>query len=214
MQHNNVAELRERVSQQIKRFESEAKARGVAPEIVLTSRYLLCTALDEAVLSTPWGAESNWSAQSLLSQFHNEVFGGEKFFVILDRMLQEPARYLDALELIYLCLAMGFEGKYRVSARGSNGGLLEVQDNLYRCIRNQRGDIERDLSPHWKGITDRRNALVRYVPLWVVAAIAGVLLLITYSGFRWALESRAAPVESQLNSIAMPQKSSSEAKEL
>src|SRR5690606_2760817 len=113
---------------------------------------------------------------SLLSQFHNETWGGEKFFLMLDRAIREPARNLALLEFLYVCLALGFEGKYRVLERG-RAQLDQVRDNLYRTLRQVRGEYERELSPHWRGVEDRRSRLARFVPLWAVAAFTGLLLL-------------------------------------
>ena len=63
---------------------------GVANEIVLAARYVLCAALDEAVLSTPWGAQSEWAQHPLLVALHREAWGGEKFFEMLDRVSTDP----------------------------------------------------------------------------------------------------------------------------
>ncbi len=198
--HPDVAGLREHVLQQIKLFEQSARSSGVTPEVVLAARYIICAFLDETVLRTPWGSESVWSTKSLLSTLHNETWGGEKFFLILDRMLQEPTSNLDILELMYICLSLGFEGKFGVMETGRTK-LLEVQDNLFRTIRMQRSEFERELSPHWKGVEDRRNLLVRYVPLWVVGALAGVLILATYAGFRFILDNSATPVYDALDKV-------------
>lgn len=198
--HPDAAGLREHVVQQIRVFEQNSRTAGITPETALAARYILCTLLDETVLGTPWGSESVWSAQSLLSTFHNETWGGEKFFMILDRMLQEPAANIDMLELMYVCLSLGFEGKYAVLEQGRSK-LAETMDNLFRTIRMQRGDYERELSPHWRGVQDKRNMLVRYVPLWVVGALAGVLLLVTYGGFRFILESSSGPAYQTLENI-------------
>ena len=46
--------------------------------------------LDEAVLSTPWGAQSEWAQHPLLVAFHREAWGGEKFFEMLDRISSDP----------------------------------------------------------------------------------------------------------------------------
>ena len=46
----------------------------------------LCAGLDEAVLSTPWGAQSEWAQHPLLVALHREAWGGEKFFEMLDRI--------------------------------------------------------------------------------------------------------------------------------
>ena len=151
--HADVNTLHTHVAQEIRNFESGARALGLSPETVLAARYALCSLLDETVLSTPWGADSPWANQTLLIEFHKEAWGGEKYFQILERLLQEPARNLDLLEFMYLCLALGFEGKYRVQERGRDA-LEQVKDNLYRVIRNYRGDFERGLSPHWRGIEE------------------------------------------------------------
>jgi type VI secretion system protein ImpK len=152
------------------------------------------------VLSTPWGSQSPWSEQTLLSIFHKETWGGEKFFIILEHLRQEPAVHIDLLELVYLCLALGFEGKYRVDERGQRR-LEDVQENLYRTIRSIRGDFERDLSVHWRGLTDRRNPLVRYVPLWVLGAVLGVLVLGIFIGFRVSLNQATNPVYQRLAQV-------------
>ena len=104
----DVAGLRRHALDEIRRFEERRAAAGVPSEVVLAARYALCATLDEAVLSTPWGAQSEWAQQSLLVALHREAWGGEKFFDMLDRISPDPARHIDLLELQYLCLAVGF----------------------------------------------------------------------------------------------------------
>jgi type VI secretion system protein ImpK len=195
--HHDVAGLRDSVIREIKAFEEGARQSGISPEATVTARYLLCTLIDETVLGTPWGGQSPWGEQTLLSIFHKETWGGEKFFKILEHLQREPAAHIELLELIYLCLALGFQGKYRVEDRG-HSRLETVQENLYRTIRNIRGDFERDLSLHWRGLTDRRNPLVRYVPLWVLGAVLSFLVLATFVGFRINLNSATDPVYQRL----------------
>ena len=108
---------------------------------MLSARYTLCAGLDEAVLSTPWGSQSEWAQHPLLVALHREAWGGEKFFDMLDRISQDPARYIDLMELQYLGLAFGFAGKYQIQERGHEH-LLEVQHELYRKIRDHRGQTE------------------------------------------------------------------------
>ena len=198
--HADVNSLHTHVAQEIRNFESGARALGLSPETVLAARYALCSLLDETVLSTPGGADSAWANQTLLIEFHKEAWGGEKYFQILERLLQEPARNLDLLEFMYLCLALGFEGKYRVQERGRDA-LEQVKDNLYRVIRNYRGDFERGLSPHWRGIEDRRNKLARFVPLWVIGVGALALIIAMYAGFFTILEARSHPVYLQVREL-------------
>jgi type VI secretion system protein ImpK len=198
--HSDPAALRNQVIEEIRVFESEARSLGVDAQNIQIARYVLCTALDEIVLNTPWGRTSEWSSQSLLAYFHNEVAGGERFFALLNKLIEDPARNLPVLELMYVCLSLGFEGRYRVMENGRSK-LEEQRDRLYRTIRNQRGDAQRDLSAHWRGVVDKRNPLIRFVPLWVVAAIGAVALVATYIGFSYNLGTDSDLVLTELSTI-------------
>ena len=200
IQHADPSKLRNSIIDQMRAFEANANQDGQASEVVLSARYVLCAALDEAVLNTPWGPESGWAQHSLLSTFHNETSGGEKVFLILDRLLQTPAQYIDTLELIYLCLSQGFSGKYQIDPRGYIQ-LEQVKENLYRAIEMQRGVHERELSPRWKGAEKSNKNVTDLVPLWVVFTIAFSLIVLTYSGFRVWLDYTTTPVAEELNDM-------------
>ncbi len=199
--HPNVGGLHQQLVSEIKLFEARSQEAGIKPEIVLVARYLLCTVLDEAVLNTPWGAESAWTQRTLLSVFHNETEGGEKFFLILDRMRQSPAENIDILELMYIFISLGYEGKYRVLHRGRD--LLEqLRDELFQIIRRHRGEYERELSPNWRGLGRARNTLIEYVPMWVVASVIGGIMLLSYSGLRYWMHESTDHVTKQLTEIS------------
>jgi type VI secretion system protein ImpK len=159
----DVANLRRQSHEEVRRFEERARSLGVANEIVLAARYALCATLDEAVLSTPWGSQSEWTQQSLLVLFHREAWGGEKFFEMLERISPDPTRHIDLMEVQYLCLSMGFAGKYQVVDRG-HAKLAEIQHDLYNRIRQFRGNPVAELSPRWQSVQDQRNPVIRYVP--------------------------------------------------
>ncbi|MCP5444559.1 MAG: type VI secretion system protein TssL [Chromatiaceae bacterium] len=199
--HPDPAALKSNIIEEFKAFEARAQNLGVERESIFWGRYALCTAIDEAVLSTPWGNSSIWRDQSLLVTLHNEAWGGEKFFQLLQKLLQNPARNLDLLELMYICLAFGFQGRYRPLPDGHTQ-LQTLRDNLYRTLRNQRGEYERELSIHWQGAALKQNPLVQYVPLWVVLAVSGVVLLLIYFGFTMSLNTQSDPVYTQLHDIA------------
>ncbi|WP_455205295.1 type IVB secretion system protein IcmH/DotU [Kaarinaea lacus] len=198
--HNDVGGLHRQVIQEIQSFDNNARNRGASPEAVLAARYALCAAIDEAVLNTPWGSVSVWSGQSMLSTFHQETGGGEKFFQILERVMMEPAKNIELLELYSVCLSLGFEGRYRIMENGRSQ-LESLRDELFRTIRTYRGDYERELSPHWRGLHTKISRL-RQIPLWVVAALAGAVLLGIYVGFNFILHNSASPVIDKLEKIS------------
>lgn len=199
----DIAALRAETVAQIKRFDERAIKFGARMADVGAARYVLCSVIDEAVMTTAWGAASNWSSHSLLNQFHGETWGGEKVFAIVDRVRANPAQHLALLKLIDLCLAFGFEGKYRVMD-GGQYQLEELRDELGRIWHSQVKAAPDELSPHWHGVSARRK-LATALPLWVVFAVAGVLLLAIYSLFAYHLEQNIAPVEQRLDHLTAPQ---------
>nr|WP_225778910.1 DotU family type VI secretion system protein [Pseudomonas sp. Marseille-Q3773] len=191
--HSAPASLRAQLLAYLRQFETRAEAAGVVRNEVLLARYALCTALDEAVLSTPWGSASDWSRQSLLITVHNEAWGGEKVFQLMEHCLQSPRERLNLLELLYLCTSLGFEGRYRVMNDG-RAQLEALRERTAAAIRSARGERERELSPHWRGVTVSRDRLAQFVPPWVGLAVAVALLLLLLFGLRLKLAADAEPV--------------------
>lgn len=196
-----IDELRQRLSAEISGFENRLLQAGVNPAQTRMASYALCAFLDETILNTPWGAQSDWGQQSLLILFHKEAWGGEKFFDMVMLQAKQPAQNLALIELAYLFLSLGFEGKFRVLSNGANA-LEKYRVELYQLIQRIKGDYERELSPRWQGLKDVRNALVRYVPLWVVGAVLGVALILVYLEFVFALNARSDQVYKDLFELA------------
>ena len=200
--HKDVNQLKYKLQDELKQFEVSAGRADINNNIILQARYLLCTSLDEIVVSTPWGQDSDWSQQSLLSIFHGETWGGEKFFLLLQRLIKEPIKNLDILELMYICMSLGFQGKYRVIDNGQ-AQLEHLREDLYRQLRSLKNDFNKELSSHWRGISDPRGALIRYVPLWVVAALSGVILLAMFSSFTYMLNRSSTPVMNEISKLGL-----------
>jgi len=200
LQHDDPTGLRDHLAQNIKTFENRAKAAGIAPEKVIAARYALCTLLDETVTSTPWGGSGIWSNHSLLIMFHNEAGGGEKFFQLLAKLAENPAANCDLLELLYVCLSLGLEGRYRVIDNG-RAQLDALTERLAQMVRKERGDYERDLSPHWQAAAVNRAKVLSGVPLWVVLAAGGLVMLILFMSFSAFINSVSDPVFAQIQSI-------------
>jgi len=198
---HGVENLYQQVVDEVAAIDRELVEQGYERPTVVAYRYVLCAFIDEAVLGTDWGAHSVWSQHSLLSRFHNETWGGEKVFAITARMEQEPSRYRDMLEFIYLCLCLGFEGRYKVMTNGRDE-YEQIIRGLYEQIRGLRRDEEpQPLTSALDNVTPARNRLRTGLPLWgigglFVAAMAGV-----YTLYNIALNERIRDVLSVLEQL-------------
>ncbi len=202
--HPDVESLRMQLVQAIKAFEASAKAAQVQHDQIAAARYALCTLLDETISSTPWGGGGVWASRSLLVAFHNEAFGGEKFFLILQKLSQDPKNNLPALELMYLCLALGLEGRYRVIDNGRSQ-LEQLRERLQGLIAQQHAPAETELSVHWKGASGKGEPLWRMVPVWILAAVAAGLLVLLHMFFGYRLGNASDPVFASLLSLKTAQ---------
>lgn len=180
------ASLRTRLLGQLEHYREAAQAAGADQDAAERATWALAALLDDIVLNTPWGAAFGWGGRSLVASIWSETDAGERFFERLARMQQEPGRHLHVLELFHRCLAMGFEGRYRVARTGARGA-EEVRRGVARLLGDLAGPAESSLSPHWTGTALPARAPATLVPPWVTGVAAVALLLVLFTVFRFSL---------------------------
>lgn len=200
--HPDVDRLRQQVVSYIRHFESRAQSAGIARQAVMIARYALCAMIDESILNTPWGSRSAWSNSTLLVIFHGESYGGEKFFLILDRLRNDFSRHLDLIEMMYVCLTLGFAGRYEIETGGLSR-LAEIQEDLYRRIQSQRNWSTGELAPHWRTDPKSRERIKRPMGVWIPFLIGFTLILGTVVFVDLRLGVAALPLRTQLQRIGL-----------
>ena len=181
-------DLRERAVRAMRGFEQRVRDLGLPMELLRPAHYALCASLDDVVLNTPWGSTGIWDARSLVSTFHQEVRSGERFFDLLSQMRQNPGKFLPVIELMYLCISLGFQGRYRLSPRGP-AELDRLRQETYALIVRQRQAAEPDLSPHWKGVAAPYRPMRATVPVWVAASAALAVIAALFVWFSLSLNA-------------------------
>lgn len=202
--HDDPAALRQRLIDQVRHFEKNSQRAGLPYEVIVGARYCLCTALDEAAALTPWGSRGVWPGNGLLVTFHNETWGGEKFFQLLAKLSQNPREHILLLELINYCLLLGFEGRYRVLDNGRSQ-LETIRQRLLQMIRGVRGGYPPALSPHPEDQPVIRKMWRPVVPLWACAALVGFLACLLYIILNWRLGDVTSPVLASVYQTPLPE---------
>lgn len=202
--HNSdPANLRNFLIEEIKKFEQRAKAEFIAAETIAAARYCLCTVIDETAAQTPWGGGGVWAKYSLLVTFHNEAWGGEKFFQILARVTQTPAVHRDLIELMFFCISLGFEGRYKIVPNGhSQLELLRLR--LAEIIGELKGEREKSLSPHWQGIVKPRPPIWTLLPVWVSALFCCIVAATLFVLFAFKLSDQSDRVFAKILQAPVP----------
>ncbi|PHM47467.1 DotU family type VI secretion system protein [Xenorhabdus miraniensis] len=204
-EHPDPIGLRQKLIDEIRGFEVKCQQAKLPYEVIIGARYCLCTALDEAAALTPWGVRSVWSGSGLLVTFHNETWGGEKFFQLLATLSQKPKENLFLLELINFCLQLGFEGRYRIMDNGRSQ-LETVKQRLFQLIYSVRGNHPPELSPALKNTTTTApNKLWQSpFPIWAGVAVISFFVCILYIGLNWQLGDLVSPVLATIYQTNLP----------
>jgi type IV/VI secretion system ImpK/VasF family protein len=171
-------------------------------EIQRRATYALSATADDIVLNLP-GHEKDvaeWARRSIVVQFFGENIGGDRFWHLLDQMIAAPGGYADVLELYHTCMACGFEGRYRVMAAGSTEHLAKMQ-RTYQVLSHPRELSTTELSPHWRGILTEIPRMAFWTPLVLAGAVAALVLVLIYVGFRIALAHDADAAANSLEAF-------------
>lgn len=167
----NILELRQKIIDQIRYFEYRAKIAKYSNRTILAVRYSLCTALDEAVLKSPFGKNSIWLQQSLLVTLHNESNGGDNFYVIIENLLKNPENNLHLNEVFYYITSLGFEGKYY----NNDKSLRATRQNLFRALQAHKEEEKENFSTGLMQPIHRKDKFI--VLLWGI--LIGTFLILT-----------------------------------
>jgi type VI secretion system protein ImpK len=144
--HPHPGKLKTELADKINTFYETVKNHGYSTEYTAVCRYIMCAVLDELTYHSPMGKKGQWEEYNLLVAFHQDLHHQEKFFSIMERIVKEPALYIDLMEFMYLCLSLEYKGRYRHLEHGQYQ-LEHIINGLYKHIRAYRGSFSKVLTP-------------------------------------------------------------------
>lgn len=136
--------IHDNLTHELDAFESKASNIQYAEETVLLGRYLLSATLDEILAKNLQRLNKKLEFQAFTQISHDGVGPEQYFFEILEKALQAPSLHLELLELIYLCLNAGYEGKYHEMINGRQT-LEDKTEQLYQAIKRAHTHAPVDL---------------------------------------------------------------------
>ncbi|WP_294926622.1 type VI secretion system protein TssL, long form [uncultured Paracoccus sp.] len=176
-----VAPLMEHVTIEIDRFERNALAAGVDPHEALVAKYALSGTADDIVQNLPGSDRGSWQQYSMVARFFHKRDSGVGFFQEAEKAMQAPAQRYNLLELMLVCMSLGFEGQFRTAPNGAVE-LARIRKAIYETLRRIHPRPDEDVSVMWEPVVQDRGRRFFAIPLPVVfggAAIAVVALFAT-----------------------------------
>lgn len=169
---------------------------------IMMFRYTLCTFLDEMAANTPWGGSGAWSANGLLLAHFNETWGGEKVFLLIQKMLKNPKEHAGQLALAEWLLSLGFKGKYHVQNQGDHH-LAQLQATLSSLPEVQRLS-QRERPNTWRSTVQPAKSHWKVLPLWLPFAVAASVCTLVFSAFYFQINASSDPLFDALAGINVP----------
>ncbi|MFJ4153256.1 type IVB secretion system protein IcmH/DotU [Pseudomonas sp. NPDC089752] len=201
--HDDVTELYRRVHIAVTTILEEMRQLRYESVLISAYSYALCLHLDETVMLTTWGRQSEWSQQSLLSVFHDDALGGEKLYDLIARLNKEPKRFLHVLEFIYVVLCMGLRGKYAMDPNDGKEREKHIT-SLRRTIRELRGPLPELLPDTISNVAPCNARKRKYWPWWSPLLAGAGTIVAMYSYYSYQLHLMTENVLTSLNSILQP----------
>ena len=196
----NLNNLHRILCYEIKIFENKARLLNYRSSIILSTRYFICAFLDEVILTSTWGENSEWQERTLMKTFQQGLWNDENFFILLERYSEEPKSNLDLLELAYLCLSLGYEGHYKKKPH-SHYELDQLIDRLYYLIRNERGEFSKGLLITDSTPKGSKKIMLRLPPAWIAMVIGALGLIISYIPYRIHLTKLTTPIHELVKNL-------------
>jgi type VI secretion system protein ImpK len=140
---SSAESFRAHIKQALRIAEQEARSGGCSAEDVRQAVFALVAFLDETALSCGNPAFSDWARLPLQADLFGHQVAGEVFFQELQKTLDrsDSLETADLLEVYYLCLLLGFKGRY-----AGGGDLPSIVARVQEKIRRVRGTYS-GLSP-------------------------------------------------------------------
>ena len=179
----------------LKTAASQALAAGYPSEDVKFATFATVAFLDESVLNLQNPVFTDWLSKPLQEELFGTHIAGEVFFQHLQQLLglNDSADLADVLEVHYLCLLLGFGGRYSAGNRGELAQVMSLTAEKIRRVRGQFGP----LSPGWmlpqEAVTSRADPLVRKLG-WLALACA-ILMVLLFGGYKLTLGSGVSDVQ-------------------
>lgn len=197
-EYGNAATLKSRVADLFEKFERDGRTAAIDNEKVRLAKFALVAFLDETIISSSWTQKDEWLAEPMQIKLFDTFNAGEEFFEHLHQLRQRSSGNADILEVYYLCLALGFKGKYQLQ---SPENLRRVIDDLNLELHPEMYSAIDSISPNAKPKDTLIQTTTGGIPLWVYPAGAVLVFVLLYVILSVSISGSASDVSEILNSL-------------
>ncbi|MBD3422142.1 MAG: hypothetical protein GF398_18675 [Chitinivibrionales bacterium] len=189
--------LRKLLKYFVELFVKNCSMISLQAEDIEAAKYALIALIDETVLSIPGECRDYWLSRPLQLDYFGNNIAGEEFYNKLNTLLMKFEAKKDIVEIYYICLSLGFEGRYKISNPQKR---VEIMDEIGTRLKKLQGGKPPYLSPHayFANSITKKSRQAPLVPVWLVSLIA---LLASGGWYAYLLLSNNAQFDSLLKLV-------------
>jgi type VI secretion system protein ImpK len=165
-------DLRPKVAAMLEEFEKRSERYRINHKIVQVSKFALAAFVDETVLMDNFPMRDQWEKYALQLEYFGEQLAGNKFFEKLEAMLGQIEVTKDAVEIYYVCMLLGYKGRYAVYEQEK---LLAIMERTANALVKAGKIVPVELSPHWLANDQPEPPKKRGMPIWAKLTALGGL---------------------------------------
>lgn len=165
-------DLRPKIASLLKDFEERALRYRYRESIIQVAKFGLASFVDETVLTNNFPLKEDWEKYPIQLEYFGEQLAGNKFYDKLEAMLRQIDVTQDAVEVYYVCMLLGFKGRYAVYEHDKLLATMQrTADELVKI--GKIAPVE--LSPHWLVQDQPAPPEKKGMPIWAkIAAFGGL----------------------------------------
>ena len=186
--------LRQRMQDMLDRIEERLRDAGLAASDISDVVFALVAFLDESIIRSEWEHKTEWRASPLQFDRFGRDDAGEEFFTRLTALRAERTVRADVLQIYFLCLTLGFKGKYALLAEREWESLRAQVGAQLRRLDGREGAA---LAPHGRA-GEELAEVVKEIPLWVFAVAGAAFAFAIYLTLTVLIASKLGAVQQLL----------------
>jgi type VI secretion system protein ImpK len=186
--------LRQRINALFSTMAQRARQVDVSDADLREATYALAAFMDEQILRSSWSGRQTWMAQPLQLVYFNENTAGEGFYQRLHTLEQTPGSE-HLVEVYYLCIALGFQGRYAVAGTGD----LSVEQDHARSVVARHLPNSETISPNGYPRSALGGKGRRRLPILPIGIGLCVLAIVVFVVLRLSIASDASSATDEMN---------------
>jgi type VI secretion system protein ImpK len=178
----NILDFQNNINSSLIQIEHDTENNDISSQEFENAKFALVAFIDEMVITSDWAEKESWVADPLQMKLYNRFDAGEEFFRRLNSLKINSTQHRDSLEVYYLCLGLGFKGKFAMDQQRS---LEAIVKNCYEEFIKKTGSESNQLSPFPLPLqddrgTDKSKIPIKYIGLGVFGLVVLFYIIITF----------------------------------